>query len=241
MTEVSGPTIQSERILSLDVLRGFAVLGILIMNIQHFSMVGGAYFNPTAYGDLTGLNYLVWLLSHLLADMKFMSIFSMLFGAGIVLMAERMEAGGGKPARIHYRRTAVLLFFGLAHAWLIWTGDILYSYAMCALLVYLFRNKQPKTLIILGVLSVGVASLLSLGSHELGVGPWILLGQPVQLLGQPLRCPGVGGCHHALLSEQGREPAIPIAGGYRADGSYQLRDANPHMYHPFLRAWVRPL
>jgi uncharacterized protein len=75
----AGPTTQSERILSLDVLRGFAVLGILVMNIQAFSMVGAAYFNPTAYGDLTGLNYLVWLLSHLLTDMKFMSIFSMLF------------------------------------------------------------------------------------------------------------------------------------------------------------------
>ena len=54
MTNLTGPTTQSERILSLDVLRGFAVLGILVMNIQHFSMVGAAYFNPTAYGDLTG-------------------------------------------------------------------------------------------------------------------------------------------------------------------------------------------
>ncbi|MFH1765966.1 MAG: DUF418 domain-containing protein [Gemmatimonadota bacterium] len=125
-------------------------------------MIGAAYFNPTAYGDLTGLNHLVWLLSHLLADMKFMSIFSMLFGAGIVLMAERLEAKGRKPAAVHYRRTLILLLFGIAHAWLIWTGDILYSYAVCALLVYLFRKKQPKTLIILGVASIAVASALSL-------------------------------------------------------------------------------
>lgn len=162
MSELSGPTAQSERILSLDVLRGFAVLGILVMNIQHFSMIGAAYFNPSAYGDLTGLNYLVWLLSHLLTDMKFMSIFSMLFGAGIVLMAERLEAKGRKPAAVHYRRTLILLLFGIAHAWLIWTGDILYSYAMCGLLVYLFRKKQAKTLIILGVASIAVASAVSL-------------------------------------------------------------------------------
>jgi len=162
MSEICGPTAQSERILSLDVLRGFVVLGILVMNIQHFSMIGAAYFNPSAYGDLTGLNYLVWLLSHLLTDMKFMSIFSMLFGAGIVLMAERLEAKGRKPAAVHYRRTLILLLFGIAHAWLIWTGDILYSYAMCALLVYLFRKKQPKTLIILGVVSIAVASAVSL-------------------------------------------------------------------------------
>ena len=165
MTKLRGPTTQSERILSLDVLRGFAVLGILVMNIQHFSMVGAAYFNPTAYGDLTGFNYLVWLFSHLLFDMKFMSIFSLLFGAGMVLMAERMEARGSKAAGVHYRRTAVLLLFGIAHAWLIWTGDILYSYAMCALLVFLFRKKQPKTLILLGVLSIAVTSLLSIGSQ----------------------------------------------------------------------------
>jgi len=165
MAELTSPTTQSERILSLDVLRGFAVLGILVMNIQHFSMIGAAYFNPTAYGDFTGLNYLVWLLSHLLTDMKFMSIFSMLFGAGIVLMAERMEASGRKPARVHYRRTLILLLFGIAHAWLIWTGDILYSYAMCALLVYLFRKKQPKTLITLGLLSIAVASIVSLGGQ----------------------------------------------------------------------------
>jgi len=165
MTEFTGPTVQSERIQSLDVLRGFAVLGILVMNIQAFSMIGGAYFNPTAYGDLTGLNYLVWLLSHLLADMKFMGIFSMLFGAGMVLMAERLEATGRRPIRIHYRRTFILLLFGLAHAWLLWTGDILYSYAMCGFVVFLFRKKTPKTLITLGIVSITIASVLGIATQ----------------------------------------------------------------------------
>ncbi len=165
MTELTGPTTQSERIVSLDVLRGFAVLGILVMNIQAFSMVGAAYFNPTAYGDLTGLNHLVWLLSHLFFDMKFMSIFSMLFGAGIVLMADRMEARGRKPASVHYRRTVILILMGAAHAWLLWTGDILYAYGMCGLLVFLFRKKEAKTLIILGLTSVAVASVFSFGAQ----------------------------------------------------------------------------
>ena len=79
------PVQVSERIISLDVLRGFAILGILVMNIQSFSMIGAAYLNPTAFGDLTGINRLVWQLSHMFADLKFVSIFSMLFGAGIVL------------------------------------------------------------------------------------------------------------------------------------------------------------
>jgi uncharacterized protein len=165
MTELSGPTTQNERIRSLDVLRGFAVLGILVMNIQSFAMIGAAYFNPTAYGDLTGANYFVWLLSHLLTDMKMMALFSMLFGAGMVLMAERMEARGRRPASVHYRRTFILLLFGMAHAWLLWTGDILYAYAMCGFLVYLFRKKEPKTLIVLGVLSLAVATGLGLATQ----------------------------------------------------------------------------
>ena len=88
------PVAAAERIDSLDVLRGFAVLGILVMNIQSFSMPGAAYMNPTAYGDLTGANLWVWILSHLFADQKFMTIFSALFGAGIVLMWQRAEARG---------------------------------------------------------------------------------------------------------------------------------------------------
>jgi uncharacterized protein len=76
-----GPTAQDERIGPLDVLRGFALLGILIVNVQLFAMPLAAYLNPTVWGDLTGGNYLAWLLIRLLADQKMMTIFSMLFGA----------------------------------------------------------------------------------------------------------------------------------------------------------------
>ena len=92
----TGPITLTERIVSIDVLRGFVVLGILVMNIQSYSMIGMAYVNPTAYGDLTGANYLVWLLSHIFADQKFMAIFSMLFGAGIIVMTGRRESDGLK-------------------------------------------------------------------------------------------------------------------------------------------------
>ena len=85
------PVAPGERIISLDVLRGFAVLGILIMNIQSFSMIQAAYINPTAYGDLTGLNRLVSLLSHVFADHKFMTIFSILYGAGILMLTQRRK------------------------------------------------------------------------------------------------------------------------------------------------------
>ena len=124
------PTVQQERIQSLDVLRGFAILGILIMNVQSFAMPGAAYLNPMAYGDLTGPNKWVWILSHLFADQKFMTIFSILFGAGVVLFSESAEKKLGKSAGLHYRRTFWLLLIGLFHAHIIWYGDILVSYAL---------------------------------------------------------------------------------------------------------------
>jgi uncharacterized protein len=133
-----------ERIQALDQLRGVAVLGILIMNIQHFSMPVAAYINPTAYGDLTGANRWVWVFSHMLASGKFMSIFSMLFGAGILLFSERAGIKGLNPARLHYRRMGWLLLFGLIHAYLLWTGDILVSYSLCGMLVFLLRDLRPS-------------------------------------------------------------------------------------------------
>jgi uncharacterized protein len=162
---VPGPVTQAERIASIDVLRGFAVLGILIMNIQAFSMIGSAYMNPTSFGDLSGANFWVWFLSHVLVDEKFMAIFSMLFGAGIYLMTSRREAAGQRAALLHYRRVGVLLIIGLLHAYLLWYGDILYHYAVCGLLLYLFRRWRPVPLIIAGTLTIAVGSALMLFFH----------------------------------------------------------------------------
>ena len=152
----SGPITGAERIVSLDVLRGFAVLGILVMNIQSFSMPGTAYVNPTVYENLEGVNYAVWYGCHLLADMKFMSIFSMLFGAGIVVMTSRREATGESSAGVHYRRMGWLLLFGLLHAYGLWYGDILFTYALCGLVAWLFRRLPPWALIALGVVAVTI-------------------------------------------------------------------------------------
>lgn len=157
----SGPVALVDRIDSLDVLRGVALLGILIMNIQVFAMIFPAYFNPHAYGDLTGPNYVVWLLSHVLADRKFMTIFSMLFGAGIVLMTSRREEAGGRAAGLHYRRMLVLLVLGVCHAYLLWDGDILVTYALCGMVVYPFRRRRPRTLFVIGLILIAFASGLA--------------------------------------------------------------------------------
>jgi len=174
----AAPVTADERIVSLDVLRGFAILGILIMNIQSFSMIGAAYLNPTAYGNLTGLNRVVWTLSHLFADMKFISIFSMLFGAGVVLFATRLESRGLRPGPVHYRRTVWLLVIGLAHGFLLWYGDILAVYALTGFIVYLFRRRSPLALLITGVAVMCVGTLLYVGA---GVG--ITMAPPEALEG----------------------------------------------------------
>ena len=148
------------RIDALDVLRGFAVLGILVVNVQAFAMPGAAYFNPTAYGDLEGTNLHVWVVGRLLADQKFMTIFSMLFGASIVLMTERAEARGD-ARRVHYRRMGWLLVIGLLHAHLLWSGDILFLYAVCGMLVYPLRRQPPGRLLVLGVAMLAIASAWS--------------------------------------------------------------------------------
>jgi uncharacterized protein len=151
-----------QRLESLDVLRGFAVLGILIMNIQSFSMIEAAYMNPAAYGDLTGVNRWVWHLSHVFADQKFMTIFSLLFGAGMALMAEKSVALGRSAAGLHYRRMFWLLIIGLAHAFLFWFGDILVTYALAGAVAFLFRKIRPHWLTFWALAALAVPSLVFL-------------------------------------------------------------------------------
>ncbi len=162
MDGAGGPVVEGARIDSIDVLRGFALLGILVMNIQLFAMPEAAYYNPTAYGDLEGANLYVWLGGRLLADQKFMTIFSMLFGAGIVLMTSR-AAARGETRRVHYRRMGWLAVIGLLHAHLLWAGDILFLYAVCGMLVFPFRGLSPGRLLALGTATVAVAAAIFAG------------------------------------------------------------------------------
>ncbi|MBC8423281.1 DUF418 domain-containing protein [bacterium] len=159
------PVARDDRLAQLDTLRGFALLGILVMNIQSFSMPGAAYFFPTAYGDLSGANYWVWYLSEILARRKFMTLFSMLFGAGIVLMDERATAAGRGWAGLHYRRIGWLWLMGLAHAYLLWDGDILVAYAVCGVFMFLFRKIRPGRLLAMGLifLAIGCGLMLMAG------------------------------------------------------------------------------
>jgi len=100
-----------DRLISLDVLRGFAVLGMLLINIQSFSMASMELIYPQTSADLTGLNKAIWLFSYIFADQKFLIIFSCLFGASIILFTSRIDKQGGRAVRMHQRRTFWLQFY----------------------------------------------------------------------------------------------------------------------------------
>jgi uncharacterized protein len=159
------PVDRSSRISSLDALRGFALLGILLMNIIAMAMYGAAYDDPTVTGGATGPNLAIWAVMHVIAEGKMRCLFSMVFGASVLLLTSRLEATGRSSADIYYRRTLWLLLFGIAHAYLLWEGDILYPYALCGLVLYPFRNMSAKALLRIGttLLVLGAASYVGWG------------------------------------------------------------------------------
>ncbi len=160
---VPGPLGGDGRIEAIDTLRGFAVLGILVMNINAMATPMAAYFSPNVMGDTSPLNFATWLFAHLFFDYKMMNIFSMLFGAGLVVMWQRAQAAGRGFAAIFYRRIVWLLVIGLLHAYLVWHGDILVTYALCGVFLFLFRRRSPRFLLISAALFLLVGALLAVG------------------------------------------------------------------------------
>ena len=158
----AGPATGADRIDAVDTLRGIAVLGILVMNIYAFAMPFVAYQNPLAMGGTEWYNLGTWFFTHILFDQKFLTIFAMLFGAGLVLMSDRADARGRSPAPVWYRRNLWLLLIGAAHGYLLWFGDILFHYALMGLIIYLFRRRTPKTLIIIASVLIPVGLLFAI-------------------------------------------------------------------------------
>lgn len=137
------PIQPEQRMMELDVIRGFAILGILIVNMQYFS---------SAYQYLSRARITLWTeegdkLAKLLIDMlaagKFYTMFSFLFGIGMMIFLERARQKGRREVPLFLRRISILLAFGLIHAFLIWSGDILFQYAVLAFFLVLFYRAKP--------------------------------------------------------------------------------------------------
>lgn len=146
---VAAPVLQSDRISILDSLRGFAILGILLMNISSFALPVSGY-DPTLLNE-TGINYYTWYFIMLFPFGTQRALFSMLFGAGIILF---IHGRGNKKEGIQsleyfFRRQIWLIVFSVIDVWvLLWHGDILLDYAILGMLMIAFRNLSPKKLII---------------------------------------------------------------------------------------------
>lgn len=139
------------RHLTLDALRGIAVMGILAMNIIAFSMPQPAYINPLAWGGTSPADLGIWAVNFVLVDGKMRGLFSLLFGASMLLVIDGAEAKGESGGLIHARRMLWLMLFGLIHLYLIWYGDILFLYAVVGLMAYGFSHKEPPALLRMGI------------------------------------------------------------------------------------------
>ena len=150
----------SDRVVSLDFIRGIAVLGILFANITAFGQPYVAYLWPPAIsGGMTEGDQAIWLFQFVLVDGKFRGLFTILFGAGIYLFMERAWARGqGKG--LQARRLFFLLCFGLIHYFLIWRGDILTLYAVWGLVALLMIGWKAKTQLVVGLIATTLGSLL---------------------------------------------------------------------------------
>ncbi|MEB2785593.1 DUF418 domain-containing protein [Algoriphagus persicinus] len=143
------PLAESERIQSLDVMRGIVLFGILLMNINAFGLAN-SYNDPTVAGGFAGWNLYTWIATNMFFEGTMRGLFSLLFGVGMFIFLDRLSKRGAgiKAADIFFRRLTWLLVFGLIHGYLLlWTGEILYDYALMGFLVYSFRNMAPKKLI----------------------------------------------------------------------------------------------
>ena len=158
----TAPIRESQRIESLDVLRGFALLGILLLNIIGFGFIASAYVAPSLTIQ-SPADVVAWILVDLTAEGAMRGLFSILFGAGVVLFLGR---DSNSRSWLHMKRTFWLLIFGLLNGYLLlWTGDILVTYAICGFILFFARNVSGKRLLITSCVFIALLSLYNAGMH----------------------------------------------------------------------------
>lgn len=156
----AAPVAGKARIQSIDTLRGVALLGILLMNIIAFANPFAAYLLPTIDGATSGSNMATFMTVDIFFEGSMRAVFSMLFGAGMLIFLNKPNTDPEVVKGLYFRRTLLLVCFGLFNAYvLLWLGDILYAYGMTGLVLYYFRDMAPKKLLLC---SAGILVLLTL-------------------------------------------------------------------------------
>ena len=172
-----------ERITNLDFIRGFALLGILVMNVIAFGLPLTATTNPSTYGIENILDWSVLVISSVFFEYKMMGLFSMLFGVGIMIFLDNARKKTSKPKTLAIWRNFLLLCFGLLH-YSIWIGDVLAPYAVCAFLLILFPDVKKPILILLAIVFLIIAfivitnyfsSLYDSSGNLISQKEWVLL------------------------------------------------------------------
>lgn len=191
-------TARATRLASLDVIRGVAVLGILLLNILSFGMPQAAYLNPRAWGGWHGADLVAWAVNFIFFDGRMRGLFSFLFGASMLLVIERAEANGESATSVHYRRMAWLLVFGLAHLWLVWEGDILAHYALMGMFAFALRDLPVERMMGLGVALILATTVIFAGL------PWTVhAGHELQALTQMMGVPAARDIAAELAQHRG--------------------------------------
>lgn len=174
MSAAPEPTRRDERIAMLDITRGIAVLGILLMNITGFGLPH-AYDDPTNWGGSDGANLTVWRVMALFFEGTMRGLFTLLFGASALLFLERhiRRWPDLRPADLYFRRTLWLIVLGFVNGYLLlWDGDVLYFYGVTGLLLFVFRNMPARRLIIIAAVVMSLQTLVTVvewhGYREMG-------------------------------------------------------------------------
>ena len=174
MTTSPGSTANPARLVALDFVRGIAILGILLLNIVGFAWPEIVYVSPRApTAPVSAADDWTWLAMFVMADGKFRGLFSLLFGASMLLFVDRADDSGRDGAALQRRRLGWLALFGLAHFFLLWWGDILFLYAMCGFVALTMRGWTPRRLAMtaLAIYSAGVLVMGSLTAFS--AAPWL--------------------------------------------------------------------
>ena len=160
------PVSARTRIRSIDTLRGGALFGILLLNIIAFAFPLAAYSDPQVDGSTEGINLATFMVIDIFFEGSMRVIFSMLFGAGLLIFVAKPATDPALIKRLFYRRTWILIGFGLFNAYiLVWVGDILYAYGVAGLILYFFRNLSARKLVACSLLITAFLGVLHTGFH----------------------------------------------------------------------------
>lgn len=214
---IATPRPPEDRLHLMDALRGFALLGILLMNIEFFNRsvhdyMSGIDTSPGAAGTAAWIVYVF-------VQGKFWVLFSLLFGMGFALMQDRLEGSGRPFGTLYFRRTLALMAFGLLHIVLLWPGDILFAYSITALMLMAFLKVRGVAVLITGMgLYFAVSAL------------WVLLGAALGFMPEDAKA--------GMAEEMSKELALAIESD-RIYGSGSYLQITLHRAHEYFAVMLQ--